>query len=196
MSATKPVNFSFCPRCNGAERLSWTTHDGGICYKCEGLGYQGAQTDEHDQYVSEIRKQWSNQKAYSHMKDLLNYFITEKLWSSSLLQHSKDCMLTDLVYFSNALPESAMLKINPVFMANLPDILIYDLNDLRSYKWLEQDGNVEVMKNQMINNNQKALWNRKVKEYEIVGDNGRIEVINHGSSITVNFLDINKPKST
>ena len=188
----KTSEFCLCPRCNGKEKLDWTDHDGGICYKCEGRGYQGEQNDEFDSEILKIRTVWKNQKNYSSKIKKLDQFITSKLWENGIIKYSLDCCLVDLVYFCNKKFDSYTLGINSKFMADMPSIIVYDLYELKSYSRMLESGTWDIIRQQWIHDGKSGLVDRAIKEHSIVGENGRVEVLNYGDSITVNFLDIAK----
>ena len=51
----KNTKSEICTKCCGSGKLDWTSHDGGVCYKCEGLGYIGEMPEGFTNFAKEVK---------------------------------------------------------------------------------------------------------------------------------------------
>jgi len=191
----KPVNFSFCPRCAGAERLDWTSQDGGICYKCEGRGYQGEQDDTKDAFITKLRLQWADAKKNAARYKKLEHFLVTKLWSSKTRKVGAWGMTWgDLFYFCSEFDYQSStnltFKLNPDFLDLLADQYTWSLWEYKSFNKdiYTFNPSYEQCKSEFALLGANSPWKYALRHYETIGNDGTISYERTGrNEITVTF---------
>lgn len=73
------TTLEICPRCSGEGKLDWTKQDNGLCYKCEGSGYLGRQTEDKDGEMNAMRLRSAELSKNSNMVSSMIKAVSEKI---------------------------------------------------------------------------------------------------------------------
>lgn len=193
----KPQNITICPRCGGKGKIDWSTQDDGLCYKCEGSGYTGPESDDFTAYMSFLEDQRRIAKSASTKLDKLNLFLGRKFaeLGNFVNLRGKGILIDDVVLFGTIdFSLEYQFDLNPAFLVGFPEIYKFELVSLKSLSpvYYDQSRRAEINQ-QAINNGNSWLVDRWNKSYSIVGDHGCVVITKISpSKINVKFENINK----